>query len=78
MEWLSQSYEHETAKWEVTGLDAGLWIREDDCITGFIITMAWLKLNDWTTVTAIFRSHGYEPLPVTHSKNYWSVKELWW
>ena len=29
MHWLSQSFEYETAKWEVTGLDTGLWIRED-------------------------------------------------
>ena len=51
------------------------------CITGFIITMAWLKLNDWKTVEAIFRSHSFKPLPVKHSKmSEFSVEELytWW
>ena len=29
MDWLSKSFEYETAKWEVTDLDTGIWIRED-------------------------------------------------
>ena len=42
MDWLSQSIitEHETAKWEITGLDTHQSINKRGCITGFITTMA--------------------------------------
>ena len=59
--------EHETAKWEITGLDTHQSMNKRDVLLALL--QPWSdNLNDWTNVAAIFRSHGFEPLPVKHSK----------
>ena len=68
MDWLSQSFEHEAAKWEVTGLDSGLWIRED-VNTGFIITMAWLA--QWLDNCDSYFQKSWFWTPSSHTLQKW-------